>query len=179
VTAIVLIGFALPESAAHYAEPAFDAYRTRGRTSCIATRYGYGNGTPADRRTLPRGRAARRVLSRRPTGVQRGNERVARGAGLTPQWYLLLLLVKGSEQGNEQATVSELARRMQLAQSTVTELVNRAERVGLVRRTASNLDGRVMHVALTEEGEERFAASFRALTEERRALQQAVAELGR
>jgi DNA-binding MarR family transcriptional regulator len=110
---------------------------------------------------------------------QRGTERVARGAGLTPQWYLLLLLVKGSEQGDEQATVSELAKRMQLAQSTVTELVNRAERAGLVRRTASNLDGRVAHVALTEEGEERFAASFRALADERRALQQAVAELGR
>jgi DNA-binding MarR family transcriptional regulator len=123
----------------------------------------------------------RRVASFRVAlrAFQRGNERAARGAGLTPQWYLLLLLVKGSEQGNEQATVRELARRMQLAQSTVTELVNRAERVGLVRRTASNLDGRVTHVALTEEGEERFAASFRALTEERRALQQAVAELGR
>jgi DNA-binding MarR family transcriptional regulator len=110
---------------------------------------------------------------------QRETERAARGAGLTPQWYLLLLLVKGSEQGNEQATVGELARRMQLAQSTVTELVNRVEREGLVRRSASELDGRVAHVALTEEGEERFAASFRALADERRALQQAVAKLGR
>jgi DNA-binding MarR family transcriptional regulator len=109
----------------------------------------------------------------------RETERVARDAGLTPRWYLLLLLVKGSEQGNEQATVGELARRMQLAQSTVTELVNRAERVGLVHRTASNLDGRVAHVALTPEGEERFAASFRALADERQALQKAVARLGR
>jgi DNA-binding MarR family transcriptional regulator len=120
--------------------------------------------------------AAFRVALR---AFQRGTERVARGAGLTPQWYLLLLLVKGSEQGDEQATVSELARRMELAQSTVTELVNRAERVGLVRRSASNLDGRVANVALTEEGEKRFAASFRALADERRALQQAVARLGR
>jgi DNA-binding MarR family transcriptional regulator len=109
---------------------------------------------------------------------QRGTERVARGAGLTPQWYLLLLLVKGSEQGTGQATVGELAKRMQLAQSTVTELVNRAERAGLVRRTASTLDGRVAHIALSRDGEERFAAAFRALAHERRALRKAVAELG-
>jgi DNA-binding MarR family transcriptional regulator len=66
---------------------------------------------------------------------------------------------------------------MHLAQSSVTELVNRAERAGLVRRTASNLDGRVAHIALTAKGEERFAASFRALAEERRALRSAVVEL--
>jgi DNA-binding MarR family transcriptional regulator len=110
---------------------------------------------------------------------QRGAERVAKSAGLTPQWYLLLLLVKGSEDGAERATVGELARRMNLAQSTVTELVNRAERAGIVRRTASAVDGRVAHIALTKEGEARFAASFRALAEERKALSQAVTRLRR
>lgn len=121
----------------------------------------------------------RRVASFRVAlrAFQRETERVARGAGITPQWYLLLLLVKGSEQGNEQATVSELAGRMQLAQSTVTELVNRVERAGLVRRTASTLDGRVAHIALTKEGEERFTIAFRALADERRALRKAVAQL--
>jgi DNA-binding MarR family transcriptional regulator len=108
---------------------------------------------------------------------QRGTERAARAASLTPQWYLLLLLVKGSEGGDERATVGELARRMQLAQSTVTELVNRAERAGLVYRTASMLDGRVAHIALTKEGEERFSIAFRVLADERRALRKAVAEL--
>ena len=120
--------------------------------------------------------AAFRVALR---AFQRGTERVARGAGLTPQWYLLLLLVKGSENGAEQATVGELAKRMHLAQSSVTELVNRAQRAGLVRRTASALDGRVAHIVLTAEGEERFAASFRGLADERRALSRAVARLSR
>jgi DNA-binding MarR family transcriptional regulator len=110
---------------------------------------------------------------------QRGTERVARSAGLTPQWYLLLLLVKGSEDGAEQATVGELSKRMHLAQSTVTELVNRTERAGLVRRTTSALDRRVANIALTKEGEKRFAASFRALAEERRAFSRAVARLSR
>ena len=120
--------------------------------------------------------AAFRVALR---AFQRGTERVARSAGLTPQWYLLLLLVKGSEQGEAKASIGELAKRMHLAQSTVTELVNRAERAGLVCRTASNLDGRVAHVGLTQEGEKRFAATFRALADERQALSQAVETLGR
>ena len=120
--------------------------------------------------------AAFRVALR---AFQRGTERVARSAGLTPQWYLLLLLVKGAEDGDEKASVGELAKRMHLAQSTVTELVNRAERAGLVCRSASSLDGRVAHVALTQEGERRFAATFRDLADERQALRQAVAKLPR
>ena len=111
---------------------------------------------------------------------QRGTERVARSAGLTPQWYLLLLLVKGSEEGAERAApVGELSKRMHLAQSTVTELVNRAEHAGIVRRTASALDGRVAYIVLTKEGEARFAESFRALADERRALSRAVTRLSR
>ena len=120
--------------------------------------------------------AAFRVALR---AFQRGTERVARSAGLTPQWYLLLLLVKGAEDGDEKASVGELAKRMHLAQSTVTELVNRAERAGLVCRSPSSLDGRVAHVALTQEGERRFAATFRDLADERQALRQAVARLPR
>jgi DNA-binding MarR family transcriptional regulator len=57
----------------------------------------------------------------------RTSERVARRAGLTPQRYLLLLLVKGMPDGSERATVGELTKRLQLAQGTVTELVQRAE----------------------------------------------------
>jgi DNA-binding MarR family transcriptional regulator len=115
--------------------------------------------------------AALRVAVR---AFERGTERAARAVGLTPQWYLLLLLVKGSESGDERATVSELARRMHLAQSTVTELVNRVQRAGLVRRTPSTTDARVAHIALTREGEDRFAAAFSALAEERRALREAI-----
>jgi DNA-binding MarR family transcriptional regulator len=56
----------------------------------------------------------------------RRSERVARAAGLTPQRHLLLLMIKGAAGGTEQTTVTELADRLQLAQSTVTELVRRA-----------------------------------------------------
>ncbi len=96
-------------------------------------------------------------------------ERVARGAGLTPQRYMLLLMIKGS--GSEaETTVTELAQRLQLAQSTVTELVRRAEDAGLVEREQSARDGRVAHLRLTPEGERRLAMTYTDLEAERAAL---------
>jgi DNA-binding MarR family transcriptional regulator len=107
----------------------------------------------------------------------RSTELVARRSGLTPQRYLLLLMIKGADRGDERATVSELSRRLQLAQSTVTELVNRAAEAGLVTRTTSPDDGRLAPIALTPEGERRFLESFRGLADERRALREAIARL--
>jgi DNA-binding MarR family transcriptional regulator len=108
----------------------------------------------------------------------RESERVARQSGLTPQRYLLLLMIKGAPDGTEESTVTELARRLQLAQSTVTELVSRAEDSGLVVRRQSGVDGRVAHLRLTVEGERRLERSFTALETERRQLQDAVEHLG-
>ena len=107
----------------------------------------------------------------------RESEHSARRSGLTPQRYLLLLLVKGAEDGSQRATISELASRLYLAQSTVTELVDRTEEAGLVRRSASADDRRVVYVELTEEGDRRFAKAFRALSDERRLLQDVTAGL--
>ncbi len=105
------------------------------------------------------------------------SERNARGAGLTPQRYLLLLMIKGAPDGSEQSTVTELADRLQLAQSTVTELVGRAEETGLVERERSVDDGRIAHLRLTAEGERRLAESFTSNAAERRALGEAFAHL--
>jgi DNA-binding MarR family transcriptional regulator len=107
----------------------------------------------------------------------RRSERVARSSGLTPQRYLLLLMIKGSADGSEQSTVTELADRLQLAQSTVTELVRRAEEVGLVEREQSASDGRVAHLRLTAEGERRLGRAFTDLAAERRELREAFARL--
>jgi DNA-binding MarR family transcriptional regulator len=104
----------------------------------------------------------------------RQSERIARRSGLTPQRYLLLLMIKGAPDGSEQSTVTELARRLQLAQSTVTELVSRAEEAGLVARAQSGMDGRVAHLRLTGEGERRLRACLTTLETERRQLREAV-----
>lgn len=105
------------------------------------------------------------------------SERNARGAGLTPQRYLLLLMIKGAPNGSQQSTVTELADRLQLAQSTVTELVGRAEETGLIERSRSADDGRIAHLRLTPEGERRLAESFTSNAAERNALREAFANL--
>jgi DNA-binding MarR family transcriptional regulator len=107
----------------------------------------------------------------------RESERVARANGLTPQRYLLLLMIKGAPDGSEQTTISELTERLKLAQSTVTELVSRAEQAGLIEREQSEADARVAHVRVTDEGERRLARVFTRLEVEREQLRQAFAEL--
>ena len=97
-------------------------------------------------------------------------ERNARAAGLTPQRYLLLLMIKGAADLSEQSTVTELADRLQLAQSTVTELVRRAEEIGLVKRERSSVDGRIAHLRLTPEGERRLGQTFTSNEGERQTL---------
>src|SRR5437762_14331795 len=97
----------------------------------------------------------------------RTTERNARSAGLTPQRYLLLLMIKGAADGSEKSTVTELAERLQLAQSTVTELVRRAEETGLIEREQSDSDGRVTHLRLSAEGERRLMQAFTANEQER------------
>lgn len=87
----------------------------------------------------------------------RASERVAREEGLTPSRFLLLLMIQSSETGR--STVTELAEKMQLTQSTVTELVTRAEGAGLVSRRQSEDDARVFWLELTEEGQARLARS--------------------
>jgi DNA-binding MarR family transcriptional regulator len=107
----------------------------------------------------------------------RRSERIARSSGLTPQRYLLLLMIKGAADGSEKSTVTELAERLQLAQSTVTELVRRAEEVGLVERETSAVDGRVAHLRLTDEGERRLAKAVARLTGERESLRATFVQL--
>lgn len=101
----------------------------------------------------------------------RRTELVVREHGLTPQRYLLLLLVTAAP--GRRSTVTELGERMELAQSTVTELVQRAERAGLIDRERLEADGRISSLRATPEGERRFLAAFAALRSDRDALARA------
>jgi DNA-binding MarR family transcriptional regulator len=90
---------------------------------------------------------------------------------------MLLLMIKGAPGGSEKSTVTELSERLQLAQSTVTELVRRAEEAGLLEREQSPTDARVAHLRLTTEGEDRLTQSFTQLATERAQLREAFAQL--
>jgi DNA-binding MarR family transcriptional regulator len=108
---------------------------------------------------------------------QRRTEDVARRHGLTPQRHALLLMIKGAPDGTERSTVTALAERLQLAQSTVTELVARAERVGLIAREADDGDARVSHLRLTPEASRRLAATSAVLARERERLEELLTRL--
>jgi len=103
------------------------------------------------------------------------SEDCARRNGITPRQHLLLLQIAGSNDGT--ATVSDLVRLLSLTQSAVTELVQRAEAAGLVERSPSKEDGRVVHLSLTRLGEEKLAAVHAALGPERVQLRRVVDSL--
>lgn len=81
-----------------------------------------------------------------------GSEEAARGAGLEPQQYLLLLALRGLPLGSV-ASIRQLAERMQLRHHSVVELVNRLEKRALLRRERSRTDRRQVIVSLTPRGE--------------------------
>jgi DNA-binding MarR family transcriptional regulator len=82
----------------------------------------------------------------------RFSEQAAQSEGITPQQYQLLLHIKGYPQ-RDQASIGELAERLQVQQHGVVALVTRCEQAGLVRRSAGTHDRRQVLVGLTPAGE--------------------------
>ena len=107
-------------------------------------------------------RLLRRFMAHGDAGVRR--------AGLTPQRYLLLLAVKGAPDRTETRSIGQLSDDLQLAQSSVTELVDRAEAAGLVTRATGNADARTVLVRLQPAGEERLMAALASVRAEREQL---------
>jgi DNA-binding MarR family transcriptional regulator len=82
----------------------------------------------------------------------------AREFDLTPQQGQLLCVLMAQPYG-----MSELGAMLGLAKSSLTGLVDRTERNGLVRRRSDPQDSRAVRVALTRQGG-RLAAEFYAET---------------
>jgi DNA-binding MarR family transcriptional regulator len=101
-----------------------------------------------------------------------------RRAGLTPRWYLLLLLI-GARPADDPATVSTLSDDLAMPQSSVTDLVSRVVVNGLADRRASDADGRVAHLRLTAEGTRRLAQAVDSLRSDRAALRRQLIALSR
>ena len=79
-------------------------------------------------------------------------DRAARAAGLEPQQYLLLLMIRGLPEG-QSATIRTLAERLTLKHHSAVELVDRLEANGYVRRTRGRDDRRNVIVSLLPRGE--------------------------
>ena len=105
----------------------------------------------------------------------RRSEESSRANGITPRQHLLLLQIAGAPGGI--TTVSDLVDTLSLTQSAVTELVQRAELAGLVARTPSRSDRRVVHLSLTPLGSQKLAAVHSALGPERAQLRRVIDRL--
>jgi DNA-binding MarR family transcriptional regulator len=127
-------------------------------------------GTKPDYIAIARFRTALRAF-------ENAAEDAARAAGLTPQRYLLLLMVKGAPQGRERASVNELAERLKVEPHTITGAAGRAEEAGLVIREQCEEDRRRTWIRLTPEGERRLAQVVTALEAQREALLAAIEEV--
>ncbi len=73
--------------------------------------------------------------------------------GIAPQQYQLMQVI-GAIGPGESTSISLLAERMVLRHNSTVELVDRAERAGLVRRAADERDLRRSLVVLTPRGDE-------------------------
>ena len=89
-------------------------------------------------------KAIRRVI--RATDLH--SRQVTRVSGLTSSQLILLKAVRD----NNLSTISELANNISLSQATLTSILDRLEKSGLVKRERSELDKRKVSVRLTDEG---------------------------
>ncbi len=92
-------------------------------------------------------------------GFLRFSEEAARSAGLHPAQHQLLLAIRGHP-GPSLPSVSDMAERLLLQLHSASELVDRAERNGLVRRAVDPDDHRRALLSLTAAG----AAKLEALS---------------
>lgn len=130
--------------------------------------------------TIPALRALRRILR----ASELSNRQLAATTGLTPSQ--LLVLQEIGERG--QVTPTELSSALQFGQATITNIVDRLESAGLVRRQRGEQDKRRVHVTCTAQGERtialapdllqaRFSQEFERLADWEQAM--IVAGLGR
>ena len=101
---------------------------------------------------------------------ERRTEEVTAAQRLTPRIYQLLLMIKTSRTNDERASLTELEERLQLGKSTVTELVLRAEKRGLLPRELDRERGRGISISLSAAGQRRLATTLAELGDERRRL---------
>ncbi|KAA3652119.1 MAG: MarR family transcriptional regulator [Proteobacteria bacterium] len=107
----------------------------------------------------------------------RASEDLCQAAGVTVLQYQLLLHVMGFP-GREWASVGEIAERLQAKHHGVVALLDRCERLGLVRRQGSTGDRRQVEIHLLPKGRDLVVALAIAHRTERDTLMRALSEPG-
>jgi len=80
------------------------------------------------------------------------SEKAAQSVGLEPQQYICLLALRGLPTGKE-PSIRSLAEQLQIKHHSASELVDRMEKRGLLRRARSAVDHRSVVVYVTPQGE--------------------------
>jgi DNA-binding MarR family transcriptional regulator len=99
------------------------------------------------------------ALIRLSHAVQYVLQDLSREHDLTPQQSVLMSSLLDRPVG-----MAELSDRLHIEKSTLTGLVDRAEKRGLVHRTPDPCDRRALRVALTPEGRDLADTFYRAVT---------------
>lgn len=107
----------------------------------------------------------------------RRSDDASAAAGLTSRTYQLLLMIKTARAGDGKASLRELEERLQLGKSTITELVLRTERRGLVRRELARDRPGAIAIRLTPAGDRQLARVVAELGDERRRLADTLSKL--
>jgi len=125
------------------------------------------------RRSYERAASLREALR----SFERESEDATRRHGLTVRGYSLLLMIATGRELPGQAGPDELERRLRLAKSTVAELLQRNESLGLVRRALHPRRRGGIVFSLTARGERVLRAVFDELGAEREQLMQLLRDL--
>jgi DNA-binding MarR family transcriptional regulator len=83
------------------------------------------------------------------------SQKLVKESGLTAPQLLLMQAI--DREGSP--SISMLARSIVVSQATVTRIIDRLERAGLVRREKASRDKRVVNVTLTETGRQKLEAA--------------------
>ena len=100
------------------------------------------------------------ALIRLSLAVQYVHQDISRIHDLTPQQAVLMFCLLDGPVG-----MAELSDRLHIEKSTLTGLVDRAERRRMVERTPDPADRRALRVSLTAKGREVASAFYRAVTD--------------
>lgn len=87
--------------------------------------------------------------------IDLNSKRLQKEAGLTASQLVILQALNE----DDRLKPSDIARRVHLSQATVTSIVDRLQRDGMVEREKSARDGRVVEVVLTRTGRDRLNGS--------------------
>jgi DNA-binding MarR family transcriptional regulator len=114
-----------------------------------------------DYRTLAAVRAAIR-------GFSHFTEKVAQGAGLTPQQHQVLVALRAAENG--ELSIGDLADMLLLRHHSVSGLADRLEALQLVDRQRSRDDRRIVVLRLTDKARELMSSLSRTHRDELRRI---------